>query len=571
MIDPSTSNRILLVDSDDLFRQRIGSILSDYGFEVVHAKSSPVALEEVSRHKPSLCLLETNLAGVDGVQLLRYFRSRHLFRSLPVIVMTSGISKSDLANLVKLDVKGVFVKSEFSIDTLLKKVQDLTAPPEMMRLFGVAASSESVHVVDAPSSNQPSSVHPGEAPSEPRQRIEMPPIRVLDNRSIESLVDLKTISVILEDLVAVASRSSSSLDDLEAVIRKDPIVAARLVRAANSAAFLRGAPVNRIEDSLRVLGFTNVIRVAVAGGCLSKDELAGEAGPDLKEIWANSLCMAMVAEKTASRQDAAKQYMQAILSNLPILFLIEFLGTDWHAWKRVAARKGMTFGELVEASTSLPLTKYVEAFFQSLKISSEISKPIVEYYRFFMTRTHEEPGVQARRIDLWAQLATVLGRGGFDFHEVRPLLVKEIVADDLRSVVEPVFAQEVGLIEASIGVHSAGQHANHPGYGRILFWRDPKWSSADPVVAYLEHFADCIVVDSIAEFRQLQGRRIAFAEPGSSEWHAMESDPTVLLLHTEAVPEGTRRSAEAMVKLPLCMRDLVAKLDRFFEIGSEIG
>jgi len=562
-------NRILLVDSDDRFRDRIGGILSDYGFEVAHAKSSPSALEEVSRHKPALCILETNLAGVDGIQLLRYFRSRHLFRTLPVVILTSGIVKSELANLVKLDVKGVFVKSEFSIDTLLRKIQDLTLPPEYAKLFGAGIKVDSGFHGDIPSSHLTHSTHHSDPASATMPQLDTPTTRILDVRSIESLVNLKTISVILEDIVSVASRGNSSLDDLEAVIRKDPIVAARLVRAANSAAFLRGAPVNRIEESLRVLGFTNVVRVAVAGGCLTKDELGGEAGPDLKEIWANSLCMAMVAEKLASRQESAKCYMQGILSNLPILFLIQFLGTDWFAWKHWAASKRWTFGELVEASTSMPLTKYVDQLYQSLKISPELSKPLVDYYRFYLTRSREEPGLQSRKIDLWAQLATILGRGGFDFHEIRPLLDKEARLDDVASVIDPNFSQEVGLIEASIGVLADGRHQQHDGYGQILFWRDPRWSSYDPVVAHLEHFADCLVVDSISEFRGLNGRRIAFAEPGTSEWFALEPDSTVLLLHTEAVSESGHRPKDSMLKLPICIRDLTAHLDRFFQIATD--
>ena len=563
-----THSRILLVDSDDRFRDRIGGILSDYGFDVAHAKSSPSALEEVSRHKPALCILEINLAGVDGIQLLRYFRSRHLFRTLPVVILTSGIVKSDLANLVKLDVKGIFVKSEFSIDALLKKIQDLTLPPEYAKLFGAGANGDSVFQADVPSSHISHSTHHSDPPPATMRQMDTPAIRILDSRSIESLVNLKTISVILDDLVSVASRGSASLDDLESVIRKDPIVAARLVRAANSAAFLRGAPVNRIEDSLRVLGFTNVVRVAVAGGCLSKDELGGEAGPDLKEIWANSLCMAMVAEKLASRQDSAKCYMQGILSNLPILFLIQFLGTDWFSWKQWAASKRLTFGELVEASTSMPLTKYVEQLYQSLKISPELSKPLVDYYRFYLTRSREEPGLQSRKIDLWAQLATILGRGGFDFHEIRPLLAKEVRSDDVASVIDPTFEQEVGLIEASIGVMADGRQ-QHDGYGQILFWRDPKWSNYDPVVAHLEHFADCLVVESISEFRGLNGRRIAFVEPGSSDWLALEPDPSILLLHTDAISEGVKRHPDSMLKLPTCMRDLTAHLDRFFQIEAD--
>jgi len=570
VIDQPSHNRILLVDSDDRFRERIGGILSDYGFEVTHAKSSPSALEEVSRHKPTLCILETNLAGVDGIQLLRYFRSRHLFRTLPVVVLTSGIVKSELANLVKLDVKGIFVKSEFSIDALLKKIQDLTLPPEYSKLFGAGAKMDSCSHGDIPSSHLAHSTHHADPAAAPKPASGTPPIRNLDGRSIESLVGMKTISVILEDLVSVASRGNSSLDDLEAVIRKDPIVAARLVRAANSAAFLRGAPVNRIEDSLRVLGFTNVIRVAVAGGCLTKDELGGEAGPDIKEIWANSLCMAMVAEKMASRQESAKCYMQGILSNLPILFLIQFLGTDWFAWKQWAAGRLLTFGELVESSTGMPLTKYVDQLYQSLKFSPELSKPLVDSYRFYLTRSREEPGPQSRKIDLWAQLATILGRGVFDFHVIRPLSEKEVRANDVGSVVDPAFSQEVGLIEASFGVLAEGRHLHHEGYGQILFWRDPRWSGFDPVVAHLENFADCLVVDAIAEFRRLSGRRIAFVEPGTSEWAALEPDASILLLHTEAVSDGVQRPRESMMKLPICMRDLTAHLDRFFQVGSEV-
>src|SRR5574344_1652664 len=110
---PAVNETVLLVD-DDEFRETVADILRDEGFEVLSAASSPQALEHASRHRPAICLLDVALPGVDGLQLLRYFRSRHVFRLMPVVILTAGIRKDALHQILQLGVKDVLLKSKFS-------------------------------------------------------------------------------------------------------------------------------------------------------------------------------------------------------------------------------------------------------------------------------------------------------------------------------------------------------------------------------------------------------------------------------------------------------------------------
>ncbi len=81
---------ILVVDDDECYRESLKEVLEAGGYAPRIAHSAPAALELASRQTPDLVLLDVAMPGIDGIQLLRYFRSRHVFRQMPVIPSRRG-------------------------------------------------------------------------------------------------------------------------------------------------------------------------------------------------------------------------------------------------------------------------------------------------------------------------------------------------------------------------------------------------------------------------------------------------------------------------------------------------
>ena len=117
-----------------------------------------------------------------------------------------------------------------------------------------------------------------------------------------------------------------SVTTLSEVIAQDPVLASRVLTAANSAAFRRGKGIIRIEDCVKVLG-TRIVRTIAT--CLAVqhafEPLPRGLRADLTEFWRHSLLVAETARALAveahlPRVDEA--YLAGLLHDLGELMLL---------------------------------------------------------------------------------------------------------------------------------------------------------------------------------------------------------------------------------------------------------
>ena len=85
---------VLVVDDDARMRSFIRVNLEFDGIVVREAASAEEGLDSLEDDPPDLVMLDVNLPGIDGIEMLRRVRERHGIDSLPVI-MFSG--QSDVA------------------------------------------------------------------------------------------------------------------------------------------------------------------------------------------------------------------------------------------------------------------------------------------------------------------------------------------------------------------------------------------------------------------------------------------------------------------------------------------
>src|SRR5256885_10548655 len=80
---------------------------------------------------------------------------------------------------------------------------------------------------------------------------------------IEGLSDLPSLSPVLAHLIATLDREDASVAEVAAIIRQDPVIAARVLRAANSAAYIGRSSVSSIRDALLRLSLARIRRLAL--------------------------------------------------------------------------------------------------------------------------------------------------------------------------------------------------------------------------------------------------------------------------------------------------------------------
>ncbi|UFH60189.1 response regulator transcription factor [Sulfurovum mangrovi] len=118
-------SRILLMEDDTNLNETVTEFLEDEGYEVVSVYNGEEAQEKLYESRYDLLLLDINVPGIDGLELLKESRAQGV--SAPAIYITSMDSVEDLEEGFKSGcddyIRKPFALKELKIrmDTLLKR------------------------------------------------------------------------------------------------------------------------------------------------------------------------------------------------------------------------------------------------------------------------------------------------------------------------------------------------------------------------------------------------------------------------------------------------------------------
>jgi two-component system phosphate regulon response regulator PhoB len=117
-----TGHRILIVEDHKPLRNLLSFLLSGAGYEPVETTDARSAIDEAQRQQPDLILLDWQLPDMDGIRLLKHWRSDELTARIPVIMMSGQARESDRVTGLRAGADDYLVKP-FGKDELLARVQ----------------------------------------------------------------------------------------------------------------------------------------------------------------------------------------------------------------------------------------------------------------------------------------------------------------------------------------------------------------------------------------------------------------------------------------------------------------
>ena len=117
----------------------------------------------------------------------------------------------------------------------------------------------------------------------------------LRNR-IEKLGDLPTLPHVVQRLATMISRPTVSTEEIGAIIEKDQVLAAKVLRLANSPFYGFPSRIGSVSHAVIVLGFNVVKGLTLCASALS---IMKDAGMD--QLWRHSLGVAITANLLATR------------------------------------------------------------------------------------------------------------------------------------------------------------------------------------------------------------------------------------------------------------------------------
>ncbi|WDP92139.1 MAG: sigma-54-dependent Fis family transcriptional regulator [Desulfobacter sp.] len=112
---------VLIVDDETTIIDSLEGILSDDGFEVMHAYNGYEALKKIETHSPDIVLLDIWMPGMDGIDTLKEIKKN--YPNLPVVMITGHGSIESAVDATKSGAFD-FLEKPLSIDKVMVTINN---------------------------------------------------------------------------------------------------------------------------------------------------------------------------------------------------------------------------------------------------------------------------------------------------------------------------------------------------------------------------------------------------------------------------------------------------------------
>ncbi len=130
LTDDENSQKILVVEDDDVTRNLIKSMLQKIGWQVELTENGQAALESLLQSRPDLILSDLMMPEMDGFELITKLRKEPEWRHIPVVVLTAKDMTPDERNMLNSRVEKVFQKGDYRREELLNEIRECLTRPK---------------------------------------------------------------------------------------------------------------------------------------------------------------------------------------------------------------------------------------------------------------------------------------------------------------------------------------------------------------------------------------------------------------------------------------------------------
>lgn len=297
---------------------------------------------------------------------------------------------------------------------------------------------------------------------------------------------------VLLRLMRAVEDEGCSLEQLAAIVDKDPAITARILGAANSSAFHRGRSLSSIEECLQVLGLRVVRSIAV---CLSVQcvftRQADNANIDLAPFWYHSLLAAELGRALATASDypaPGEAYLGGLLHDIGELALLSAL-RDEYATLLALATDESRLSELEFSRLGATHAEVGAWLVDQWRLDSSLADSVLFH--------HASPA-QISEADLLARIVWCAHQLGSATADNEPALIEQVVA--LLPVSAESIADQLGqarsrvvLLAEAMGIHLKEPLSSSLPEARFA----TPLSASDPTSGMLESMAETAILQSL--------------------------------------------------------------------------
>ncbi len=117
--------KILIADDEELTRTSLAKIFRDNGFKVIEASDGEKALMFSLTLHPDVVLLDVQMPGLNGMQVIEKIRADEWGKNVVVIFLTSFDTSDQMIDTIsKYNPSFYLRKEESTPDVILRRVKD---------------------------------------------------------------------------------------------------------------------------------------------------------------------------------------------------------------------------------------------------------------------------------------------------------------------------------------------------------------------------------------------------------------------------------------------------------------
>jgi HD-like signal output (HDOD) protein/CheY-like chemotaxis protein len=500
---------ILVIDPAPFWRDLATDGLRLKGHNVSSSEDAFSGLAKLTKDGADLLILETQLTGLQGLDLVDQLRHTTQWKSLPVIILTSEMQKEQVIRARLLGAVDYLLKTHFSLRDLLERVDRRLDPRN-----AVASPA----AVDMPSLAPHGAV---------KQLLTRDQCLARAARAIGA----RTLSGVVSQVIASASSPRTDMSELAELVGRDPMLSARVIAAANrleNASDRRA--ISNLLNAVRVTGSTTIREIASSFWVYDAMPLPEPDGYNPIRCWQHSIAVARLCDLLTPEEHRPIAYLLGLCHDLGEILFRSHFGAEYRQVLETAGNTGTARAEVEKQMLGLTHGELVQSILKQLELPDAILQPIAAFHA---AMDHGAvPTAQAARLLLIADaFSSGLMLNSSDQTGIRPLHRSECRAatglEDPPMIDCPLFRAEVSALTAECSRMSSREQADlippMPPRRPLKVWlaRDPSFSAFDPIATALEPMVDLSVHDRLPAQAELNAQHALIVLARNNAFHGL--------------------------------------------------
>jgi two-component system chemotaxis response regulator CheY len=93
--------KAIVTDDSRATRLILTKLLTDIGFDVTQAEDGAALFELLNESSPDLCLLDWNMPGMNGTQIIRTLKAHPTWKGIPTVIVTDETQKERVSSALE--------------------------------------------------------------------------------------------------------------------------------------------------------------------------------------------------------------------------------------------------------------------------------------------------------------------------------------------------------------------------------------------------------------------------------------------------------------------------------------